>query len=336
VLRWHHLAVLAGAILLGMAAGLAVYELDLVPVSGRAILAGISPRASAASAGGTPAPAVGARPGFGGWEDANQHREEPAPVAPASVSLLPPPPPLYIRTLEPDGPERPPAAVPPERRIRRVPILMYHELGDLENGLYVRVRDFEAQMRYLSESGFQPVTMKELYRHYTEGRPLPRNPVVITFDDGYRTFWNVAVPILEQYRFPATVFVITGLVGGPNYLTWEQLRQLPGMGFELGAHTVTHPDLRRLSGARLRQEIAGSRQALERETGQSVLFFCYPSGRYSAETVEAVRSAGFLAAVTIRQGPAAAEEDPLLWSRIRVDRKDSLTVFARKLADAVR
>lgn len=225
-------------------------------------------------------------------------------------------------------------APPAAERLSRVPVLMYHELGDVENGLYVRVADFAAQLAYLAEAGYQPISMDALYDHFVHGRPLPRKPVVITFDDGYRSFWEVAVPLLQQYEYPAIVFVITELVGNARYVTWDQLRALPAMGFEVGSHTATHPDLRLLGDARLQQEIAGSRELLARELGQEVRYFCYPVGLYNDNVVQAVRDAGYLAAVTTQYGPATPEQDHALWARVRIERRDTLTTFAKKLAEA--
>lgn len=329
----RRLLIILAAITVGITTGFAMGNVQTMAVLPRA--AAPSPARQGALPQGPPAAEPQGAPPQG-LPAAEPQRPPPPQAAERTGGLLP------ISAGEPgshsdpnaDIPTSPLPKVPPEERIRKVPILMYHELGDVGNGLYVRVAEFGAHLEHIAANGYHPVTLEDVYRHFAQGRPLPPKPVVITFDDGYRTFWDVAVPMLEAYKYPATVFVVTGLVGKPNYLTWEHVRALPGMGFEIGSHTETHPDLRRLSGARLAQEVTGARTVLERQTGELIRFFCYPSGRYDDETLEAVRAAGYVAAVTTRYGPATPDETPLLWSRIRVDRRDTLAGFARKLAEA--
>lgn len=264
---------------------------------------------------------------------------------PDSSSVQPVPPGLSALFDDPRRPQRPalrkvPPVQPPAIRsaavVQRIPVLMYHEIGDKPNGNYLRYADFEAQMRWLAENGYQTVTLEEVYRHLNDFTPLPPKPVVLTFDDGYRSFYTAAVPVLKRNRFRATVFIITGLVDHPEHMTWEQIKELPTMGMEVGAHTVTHSDLRQMTGAKLRWELAESKRILEERIGLVVRFFCYPTGRYNQETPEVVKAVGYLGAVTTEYGPVTPKQSPFLWSRIRISRGDTVALMVRKIQGAIR
>lgn len=224
--------------------------------------------------------------------------------------------------------------IPKAERLHEIPVLMYHEIGDEANNNYVSAKEFAAQMDWLAQNGYHGVTLGQVYHHLYDGAPIPPKPVGITFDDGYKTFATIAVPILRQHQFGATNFVITGSVGQPGYMNWGDVVALPKLGMEVGAHTVNHLDLRTLKGDRLRHEIADSRRDLEEHLGIPVEFFNYPAGRYNDETVKAVEEAGFLAAVTTDYGPAVAQDSPYLMERVRVLRDDSVTSLGHKVIAA--
>ncbi|MCG0238166.1 MAG: polysaccharide deacetylase family protein [Firmicutes bacterium] len=178
-------------------------------------------------------------------------------------------------------------------------------------------------MDYLARAGYNTVTLAQLYRHLTSGEPLPEKPVVITFDDGYASFYEHAFPRLRERGFVATLFVITDKVGTPRYVTWEQVREMAAAGIEIGSHTATHPDLRELEASQLEHEVSGSRKTLEEQVGVPVLFFCYPGGYYDEAALAAVQTAGYLGAVTTVFGAAAPGDDPLQWPRVPVSRGDT-------------
>lgn len=210
------------------------------------------------------------------------------------------------------------AASPPSGL--KVPILMYHEIADGPNQLYVPPAEFADQMAALKRLGFTTVRLQDLYDHYIHGSPLPDRPIILTFDDGYSSFYTEAYPLLKQHGFTGTLFVITGWVGRPGYVTWGQVREMVAAGVEMGAHTVSHLELPRLSPGDARWEAAESRKRLEREIGRTVPFFAYPAGRNDPRSVETLRGAGFLGAVTTEYGVAVADQNPLLWKRVRIDK----------------
>ena len=142
------------------------------------------------------------------------------------------------------------AAVP------RVPILMYHVIADPPPGapwpqLYVSPAEFEAQVAWLEQQGFTAVTLSDVWHSWHDGGSLPKRPVVFTFDDGYRSVATKALPILRRRGWPAVLNLKVGNLE-PGSFTESDVRRLLAAGWELGAHTITHPDLRTLDDARAR------------------------------------------------------------------------------------
>ena len=177
---------------------------------------------------------------------------------------------------------------------------------------------FRRQIAALDRAGYEAVTLGDVWRHWHEDAALPAKPVVISFDDGYASQYRTAFPALRDRRWPGVLNVQISRLGARGGVPTAQVRRLIARGWEIGAHTVTHPDLRTVDAARLEEEVAGSRAALQREFGQPVDFFCYPFGRLDATVREAVRAAGYKAATTTKRGLAAPEDDPFALDRIIV------------------
>lgn len=232
----------------------------------------------------------------------------------------------------PAQPVTPPPAVP-AKPVPYLRILMYHEIGDGPNGLFVSVKNFEEQMKYLHENGYCGITLAE-GKALLEGRGAAADgkPVILTFDDGYASFMNHAYPVLTKYGFKATVFIIVNRTGTPNYLTWEQIGNIAACGMEIGSHTKNHPSLPALSAAALDDETAGSKAVLEEKLGQSVASFCYPAGEYNQQVVDAVRRAGYQQAVTVKYGWATPKNAPLEIPRIRISRYLAFDKFVEMFA----
>jgi peptidoglycan/xylan/chitin deacetylase (PgdA/CDA1 family) len=216
-----------------------------------------------------------------------------------------------------------------------VPILEYHVIGDPPANapfpeLYVGRAAFATQLSWLHAHGFHAVTLGRAYDYWRRGLALPRRPVVLSFDDGYRGQRTNAAPLLLRYRWPGVLNLAVQNVLDRK-LTLPQLRTMVGDGWEINAHTMTHPDLTTLRAPDLRYQVAGSRRWIRRHLGVRAAFFCYPSGRYDAATLAAVRAAGFLGATTENQGFASPRDGFWTLDRVRVNRSDSLAAFAQKL-----
>jgi len=126
----------------------------------------------------------------------------------------------------------------------------------------------------------------------------PGKYVIITFDDGWRDNYANAFPIMQKYRYTATVFLTFAYIGKKkDYLTWEQVIEMKKAGFDFGSHTLTHPHLTKISLKEARKEIIESREILEDKIGEKVVSFCYPYGEYNSQIIEIVKEAGYLGAV---------------------------------------
>lgn len=197
---------------------------------------------------------------------------------------------------------------------RPVPILMYHVTTDPPANapfpdLYVRRSEFEDHMTALHDAGYVAVTQREVWDAWHDGGPLPARAVVISIDDGYRSNWLNARPILARLGWPAVLNLKIGNLHEPDYgVTPRQVRALIALGWELGSHTIDHPDLTTVDAATLAREVGESRRRLQRAFGVPVDFFCYPAGRYDDAVIAAVEQAGYLGATTVNPGLASPDE----------------------------
>jgi len=222
----------------------------------------------------------------------------------------------------------------PGRR-RPVPILMYHAVAEPPAGapypaLYVPPADFAAEMRWLARHGYRAVTLDQVYASWRHGAALPPHPIVVTFDDGYRSIFTSAFPVLRRRGWAAVLNLEVENESKPWGLSPRRVRALVAAGWELASHTLTHPDLTTLSPDALRREVAGSRERLRRQFGTPVNFFCYPAGRYDERVVTAVRRAGYHGATTVRSGLGRPSE-PYVLARIRVDGTTGMDGFRRTM-----
>lgn len=204
----------------------------------------------------------------------------------------------------------------------RVPVIMYHDIIEKRGrgSVYFDcTRDeFVKQMDWLSEQGAQPISLEALHKHLTRGEPVPEKAIVLTFDDNYQGFYDIAYPILRERNFPGAVFVHTNFVGDKSgahpKMDWDTLRTLDKEGLvTIGSHTLSHPDdMAQLPLDQQNKELVESKAILERELGRAVPYFAYPNGKGDETTFEAARAAGYTMAFTIANGPA--EESPSVLS----------------------
>jgi peptidoglycan/xylan/chitin deacetylase (PgdA/CDA1 family) len=209
--------------------------------------------------------------------------------------------------------------------------LMYHELELPGRPLcqtaagYVRyilaATDFRAQMQSLKDAGLRGVSV-------CEALTFPSRPsVTVTFDDGCETDLLVAAPILKEFGFGATFYVTSGWVGGRGYLSSEQVRELGGMGFEIGCHSMTHAYLPDLDDVRLHEEIAGAKAQLEKTLGRSVEHFSCPGGRYDQRVKQVAREAGYRSVTTSQAHANSKSSDPFALARVAVMRDTGMETF---------
>jgi len=140
---------------------------------------------------------------------------------------------------------------------------------------------------------------------------------MITFDDGYEDAFTAVFPELVQQGFTATFYLITGRIGKPGYLNWEQAWEMKSAGMNIGSHTADHVNLRSRKPADLAYQIGASKMLLERILGP-VYDFCYPGGDYSAQVISMVQHYGFLSAVTTSSRVASPNDSMFELPRIRM------------------
>ena len=251
------------------------------------------------------------------------------------------------------------------RRGLRIPILMYHSIREGTEGRHAYFetstspRVFAQHMKFLREGGYRVLSLDKALLtltvggHRTEELDKARqgatgsiNPkfVVITFDDGYADFYRKAFPILSQYGFTATVFVITGLLEaqrmsfkGTECLNLGEIRELHSQGFSIGSHTVTHPNLSLLNQEEVENELSGSMKSLEDALGAPVNLFAYPfafpetNRRFVGRLAGLLSQCGYESGVTTMLGTAHRGNNRFFLPRLPANTWDDPALFQAKL-----
>ena len=223
---------------------------------------------------------------------------------------------------------------------RLVPVLCYHNIAPEAKGrLTIAVKTFDEQMRYLKAQGFHVLSLSEFYDFVSLKRQIPRKSVVLTFDDGYKSFIQYAYPILKELGFSATLFVYTDFVGaGRNALTWTELKKLAEEGFQVEAHTKTHGDLRRTAkesneeyARRLKTELELPRNLFQKHLDRYPQTLAYPYGAQDAGVVEKTKEDGYVAAFTVHRQGNPSFVDPFRIHRSQIYSEMSLEDFIKNL-----
>jgi peptidoglycan/xylan/chitin deacetylase (PgdA/CDA1 family) len=209
-----------------------------------------------------------------------------------------------------------------------VPILAYHHIGTAPRGaaspeLWLPPGLLRRQLRALAGAGYRAVTLDRVWRAWHGSGSLPAHPVVVSFDDGYASQAGAAAQALRARGWPGVLNLQVDRLGAPGGLTRAQVRSLIAAGWEIDPHSLTHPDLRKLTARRLRTEVDGSRRALRATFGVPANFFAYPYGRQNRRVRAAVRRAGFLGATTIERKIASPAADPFALGRVLIAADDS-------------
>jgi peptidoglycan/xylan/chitin deacetylase (PgdA/CDA1 family) len=228
-----------------------------------------------------------------------------------------------------------PSVLPPGPKSARIPILIYHYIrvnpdprDSLGFGLSVTPANFAAQMDWLAQNGYHPVTTSDLAAYLRGERGLPSRPIVITFDDGYADFYTTAIPILRVHDFTAVSYVVSGFIGRGGYMTAFEVLSAQGAGFEIGSHTVDHVNLTKQSADGLRYQLTASKEALERLLKRPVTSFCYPYGKYGPREANAVAAAGYQDATSTLAGSYRTMANRFIWTRLYVKGGETLGQFA--------
>ncbi len=216
---------------------------------------------------------------------------------------------------------------------------MYHKVDRIPRGArypryYVVPEQFEAQLAALVRWGYQTIPFIDWLAYRRGHRALPGRPIILTFDDGYRSNYEIAWPLLKRYGCTATVFLVSDLIGRTNawdaeevqepLLGPEEIAEMQASGISFESHGKTHVALTTVAPQRAAEELAASRASLEALLGAPVRVFCYPYGKQDAAVRDMVRQAGYQAAVMARRQMNSASTDPFRLRRIRVDVRTAL------------
>jgi peptidoglycan/xylan/chitin deacetylase (PgdA/CDA1 family) len=222
-----------------------------------------------------------------------------------------------------------------------VPILCYHRFGTRSSQLAVTPAAFEAQMDYLARNGYHVIPLGQLARFLERGEPVPRKSVVLTIDDGYRSTYEVAFPILRKHGFPATVFLYSDFVGAPDAMTWAQMKEMESTGLvNIQPHSKTHANLAtRLTGEtdakyreRMRTEVDMPIRLIQDRLAVQSTAFAYPYGDVNDTVVDLLKREGVRIGVTVTPGGNAFYAYPFMLRRSMVFGGDSMDAFRAKLA----
>lgn len=226
-----------------------------------------------------------------------------------------------------------------------VPILCYHRFGPRATKLNVTAQAFEQQMEFLARNGYNVITFEQLQRFLAGQEALPAKSVAITIDDGYRSTFEVAYPILKKFGFPATVFLYTDFVGASDAMTWAQMKTMTDSGLvTLQPHSKSHANLTlRLPGEtdaryreRIRREVLSPIGVIKERLAEPTLIYAYPYGDVNEYVADLLARDGVAMGVTVTPGGNPFYAYPYMLRRSMVFGNEDLDAFKSKLATFVR
>jgi len=206
-----------------------------------------------------------------------------------------------------------------------VPILAYHHI-DTEihkDSPTVLVENFQMQMKYIHDRGYNVITVDELINAINKDIKLPRNSVVITIDDGYKDNYTHAYPVFKKHNLPAAIFIITRWMGKEGYLNWDNILEMSENNITFGAHTRSHAYLPEIKDKQLYDEIFGSKLDIETRLKKEAKYFCYAIGGFSDKIIQTVRAAGYKGAFTTNRGKGRFNKNIFALKRVKMTNSDT-------------
>lgn len=223
--------------------------------------------------------------------------------------------------------------VPKDPNPVNIPVLMYHSIAyEKNNELRVPKEKFREEMQVIKDNGFTPITLDDLYSHFTKETALPQKPLIISFDDGYKDNYENALPILKEFGFKACAFVITCQIDdSTDFMTSAMLKEMEANGVDIECHTVTHPHLSTLSYDKQLVELRDSKTKLEKLLNKKINYIAYPYGSYNSDTVKLTESLGYKMAFTTNEGPANKAQGMFTLDRVYVSNANSVDYFKKQI-----
>jgi peptidoglycan/xylan/chitin deacetylase (PgdA/CDA1 family) len=204
-----------------------------------------------------------------------------------------------------------------------LPVLMYHHIQtedaaklNKQTNLTVYTDIFQKQMQYLKDKGYNVASMSDLVNYFDNGTAIPTKSVLLTFDDGYEDFYTDAYPILQNLGFKATMFVPTGLINNPDYLTWDQIMSMNGPVL-FANHTWSHKNVG-VSTSAMQYEISTANTQLSDHNLNSPKVFAYPYGLDTPQSEKYLESLDYKGAFTEKPGSTLCKQQRFSLPRIRV------------------
>ncbi|MCF8094538.1 MAG: polysaccharide deacetylase family protein [Desulfobacteraceae bacterium] len=203
----------------------------------------------------------------------------------------------------------------------QIQAFIYHHFGMEEKypSTSVSVKQFKAHLDYLEKNDYTVLTLGNALDLISSEDQLPEKIAVITMDDGYRSIWQHAVPILDEYGYTATVFIPTSHVGGNNYLTWRQIAELQKKGFEIGNHSHSHEYFLNHSKEKISKkfeaDLEKSHELFRRHLNKTPKLYAYPFGEYNPEMIKVLKKYGYLAAAAQKSGVICTESNRFVLPR---------------------
>ena len=221
-----------------------------------------------------------------------------------------------------------------------IPILAYHNFTKDEGSSYqINIVEFEKQMDYLAVHNYSVISLSELLTGLRDGQ-LPPKPIVITIDDGFKSTYTLAYPVLKKYNFPATLFLYTDFIEKNSHsLTWEEIREMTRNNIEIGSHTLSHCNLLKYKEnesydsyiSRIKKEVFLSKEILESKIGSKIKFFAYPYGAYSSIIKDLAIQADYEAIVNANSMNNTLNAHPFSLNRQIIFGQSSLNSFIQTL-----
>ena len=205
-----------------------------------------------------------------------------------------------------------------------VPVLVYYSFSKNKPGKTpVTQDDFKAQMKYLKENGYNVITLDQLLDFLDYKEQIPEKSVVITFDDGWRSIYNIAFPIMKEYGFPATLFIYTDFIGGGKAISWKQVKKLSENGFDIQCKTKTHRNLAAKKKKEsfkkyfksLEMEISYPKKLIKKKLNKECKYQAYPYGKTNNLVIAMLKKHGYRAAFTVER-----ESNPFFADNYRIHR----------------
>jgi peptidoglycan/xylan/chitin deacetylase (PgdA/CDA1 family) len=211
-----------------------------------------------------------------------------------------------------------------------IPILCYHDVNPTKgNNLLLNPDKFRQQMKYLKDSGYFTLTLDELYEYLRENASIPSKSIVLTFDDGYIGNYTYAFPILKEFGFTATIFMISECVDKDSYLTSSQIKELSEYGIDIESHTTDHSDLTKFSLSKQIDIMKESKHSLEMLLNKPIDYIAYPYGKLNDNSKKAAAAAGYKMAFNV-QGALTDKKDNIYnLDRFYIGNNFSMSDFIR-------